>query len=471
MRKSTGFIFGYLTLNFFLYFSILSSLIFIEIEQKNQIASVSTQLVRENFLFTDFRTVKKDLAKITGENFSAVEAFDNTGAKIINFSNEKTPFTIKIKKYIWSDSQHLHHKGTINYYFEIANLFRIALKPFLISLLFSLPLFLFFVRYTRNRETEKIEHEKSKALNKISLQISHDIRSPIATLHQILQGSDNMNASDKKLFHEALLRIDNIADSHLKTRQKGIYEEKKNFNLRDLIEQISCEKNIEFKDLTIEIKMDNILIECSYFDLARIISNLINNSYEAMISNKKICISAFQKSDETYLYIEDFGHGIPPAIMQSIGKKEITNKKNGNGLGLMHAIEVLKSWNSRLEIIKTNDSGTIIEIVFPSTPSKNFLLDNDELVCLTWTTRAQRKNIKLEYSLEPNDFWEKIKEATQDSNFYIDSDLGGELKGEVIAQKLYNLGFKNIYLTTGYAKENFNHMPFIKTVMSKAPPF
>lgn len=471
MKKFIDFLAIYLIFNLLLYILILSSLVILETEQKNQIATVSTQLIRENFLFTDFRSVKKDLTKIREENFIKIEAFNENKEKIISLNNQKTFLTIKTQRKIWSDSNQLHEKGTIVYYFSIQKLFFIALKPLLASLLFSFPLFILVNNFILKRENEKIENEKAKALNRISLQISHDIRSPLATIQTIISDTGNLQECDRKIFNEALNRINSIANSHLNLSRVQATEENSTFSVKKFIEQIVNEKKSEYKDLLIEINIRDYFLNTYYFELSRIISNLINNSYESMNTDKKIIITSFEDSNEKHIQIQDFGHGISKSILSVLGQKRISNKKEGNGLGFFHASETLKSWGASLQILKTNNDGTLIQISFPHPPSQNFLLDNDELVCLTWSAKALKRNIQFEYSSNQEDFWSKAKFANKNANFYIDSELGNGLKGETIALKLFELGFKNIYLTTGYDKEKFSDLSFIKSVISKAPPF
>lgn len=54
---------------------------------------------------------------------------------------------------------------------------------------------------------------------------------------------------------------------------------------------------------------------------------------------------------------------------------------------------------------------------------------------------------------------------------YVDSDLNDEMKGQDFAKELYEYGFKNIYLSTGYPPSKFPKMFWIKEVVGKMPPF
>ena len=56
--------------------------------------------------------------------------------------------------------------------------------------------------------------------------------------------------------------------------------------------------------------------------------------------------------------------------------------------------------------------------------------------------------------------------------FYIDSCLGdGVIKGQDLAKELYDQGYKNLYMSTGFEKEKFANMPWIKNITGKTPPW
>ena len=56
--------------------------------------------------------------------------------------------------------------------------------------------------------------------------------------------------------------------------------------------------------------------------------------------------------------------------------------------------------------------------------------------------------------------------------FFLDRDLGEDLpKGEDIAKSLFEKGFKNLYLCTGYRKEDLQEFPWIKEILPKNVDF
>lgn len=58
-----------------------------------------------------------------------------------------------------------------------------------------------------------------------------------------------------------------------------------------------------------------------------------------------------------------------------------------------------------------------------------------------------------------------------DTPVFIDSNLNDVVKGQDVAKELYEDGFMNIYLATGYAAADFPEMHWIKEIVGKSPPF
>lgn len=99
------------------------------------------------------------------------------------------------------------------------------------------------------------------------------------------------------------------------------------------------------------------------------------------------------------------------------------------------------------------------------------LVDDDETITDIWKDCAELlgKNIKIFNNAK--DFMRIFHLYEKEVLIYIDSCLGCGLKGEDIAKILYERGYNNLILTTGFPAENFKEMYWIKNVVGKEPPF
>lgn len=97
------------------------------------------------------------------------------------------------------------------------------------------------------------------------------------------------------------------------------------------------------------------------------------------------------------------------------------------------------------------------------------LIDDDLFMHELWQMTAPDKSILC--FTDPKIFFDKISEFNKDVPIYIDSNLSEKLKGEEVAKEIYQQGFKNIYLATGYSPNHFPKMDWIKEVRDKTPPW
>jgi hypothetical protein len=134
----------------------------------------------------------------------------------------------------------------------------------------------------------------------------------------------------------------------------------------------------------------------------------------------------------------------------------------------------VKSWDGDIQVNSELKVGTMIKVLLPLIPTENqtnILIDNDELVRLTWESTARKKGINLTSFHNFEKVNEIITTLSKDSNFYIDSQLDDGILGENIATHLNQIGFINIYITSGHDASRFIHLPFLKGIKDKSPPW
>ncbi len=97
------------------------------------------------------------------------------------------------------------------------------------------------------------------------------------------------------------------------------------------------------------------------------------------------------------------------------------------------------------------------------------VLDDDDLVIMMWKMAAKENSKSILCFSNRDALFAKLSEIDHGSPFYVDENLGNEVKGEVVTKELFDLGFKNLYLATGYPAEQFKHITWVKAVVGKAP--
>jgi signal transduction histidine kinase len=97
------------------------------------------------------------------------------------------------------------------------------------------------------------------------------------------------------------------------------------------------------------------------------------------------------------------------------------------------------------------------------------LIDDDPIIHSIWKLTAKGKNIICFEN--PTSFLNEMEQFDFNTPIYIDSQLGEGKKGEEIAKRIFNKGFKEIFLATGYPQDYFPAMEWIKGIVGKNPPW
>src|SRR5690606_18205064 len=98
-------------------------------------------------------------------------------------------------------------------------------------------------------------------------------------------------------------------------------------------------------------------------DLQRILSNLLNNSIEAIDVSGTIQIGLRTFKDSIQILVIDSGGGIPSEVLKHLLHKEYTHgKSKGHGLGLYSAKQKIDSWGGRISIQSKEGTGTSVTI-------------------------------------------------------------------------------------------------------------
>lgn len=349
------------------------------------------------------------------------------------------------------------------------------------------------------------------ALGKQAAQVAHDIRSPLAALDSISKDISELQEDKSLVLRSAVGRIHDIANDLIeRNRQMPKRHEREGAavqpasgaasaqRLSVLIEPVIAEKRLQFRSMTgVEISAkfekdsQGLFAKAQPAEFKRVLSNLMNNAVEALDGKGGVRVSLSGSGDKISVAIKDTGKGIPAEFLPRLGNRgETHGKRGGSGLGLYHAKATVESWGGTLAIRSEAGKGTEVELLLPraekpgglvpvdigsgggpgvSAPKAAVLIDDDPLVRMNWRTAAKSGGVALRDFASAEEFF-SAGVADKLTPVYIDSDLGGGIKGEDIAVRLKAEGFTEICLETGYTAEQFGHIPWLK-VSGKEPPW
>lgn len=335
----------------------------------------------------------------------------------------------------------------------------------------------------------------AEALAQLSVQVSHDILSPLAALEVAAGDVSQLPETKRVLIRNAVGRIRDIADNLLdKNRVQSLGVESPNKSpssqlLSNLIESLVTEKRLQFRSRT-EIDIEALIDAASYrisaqvqpVEFTRLLSNLINNAVEAIeASQGSVRVGLFARDGRAIVSVKDDGKGIPPEILRKLGQRgETYGKSGGSGLGVFHARATAESWGGSLEIASEVGKGTTVTLNLPLQPAPEeraarqwdaILIDDDPLVRETWQVAADLARMKLRVFASAQDFYVAAGGLGRDTPVYIDATLGESSRGEAESRTIHDMGFSEVYLATGQKAEEFTAYVYLRGVVGKSPPW
>lgn len=345
--------------------------------------------------------------------------------------------------------------------------------------------------------------EKEAAANAIlehKAKIAHNIRSLVQTLKS-LQGSvqGKLSPTKKQLFNDVVEGIGDIltefstksppkasvnysTEEAFYTNLKETNKNRSKIVLSEVVKSVVNQKRFELKskdpDLSLTCKCSSDLtytfVDVDETELKSVLSNMINNAYEAIDSEKKQIKSSISlKEGMIKIRIKDNGNGIPEEVKDSLFNRGVTfGKAGGTGYGLFHARSYIESWDGNVSVESTSGNGTTFSIEIPQWVPQPFtidqgdtivVLDDDPFIHDTWNSMLKRfteisgKDFDVKYFSNPEDAQDWISDSEIDyskTHFLVDNDLGDEY--EKGSELIVNLGISNIstLVTNRYDDKN-----------------
>jgi len=222
----------------------------------------------------------------------------------------------------------------------------------------------------------------NNAKNRLFSILSHDLRSPINSVKQLLEIRKSISEEDAERFMvrltqevgqvnqqiNRLLKWANTQMDGFKTHPKVVaLDEVVNQNI-DSITYIAQEKNINIKHNPIKIHV--------YMDpeqLHIIINNLFNNAIKYTATGGFVDVEYSQNEKSAFLSIEDNGIGMDKDTLANLEgelnersfSRKGTDKEIGTGLGMLLVKQFLAFNHASMEIKSEEGKGTRFVLTFP----------------------------------------------------------------------------------------------------------
>ncbi len=225
------------------------------------------------------------------------------------------------------------------------------------------------------------EIELNKQQRNFLLSITHELKSPLASIQLSLQTITTKKPTEiqaEQLMRNTFNDVDRLKilvekiliATKIEAHQEQFVQEEVNFS-ELLIDHINILKSSLGKHCTFITNIkDNVYLNADPTALELICSNIIENAIKYSTSNKTIAIDLTQKNDNTLLCVSDFGIGISIEDKKHIFKKffrvgsEETRTSKGTGLGLYLVKQLVEMYKGSIQVTDNHPCGTRFLVTF-----------------------------------------------------------------------------------------------------------
>ena len=224
-------------------------------------------------------------------------------------------------------------------------------------------------------EKQRQAHEQD-SWTKLIRVLTHEIMntvSPIASLSDAMAKSVDENGHSELDLKSGLETISDSSKNLISFVQtyrqlSGVAKPiRKALDLRELMDSVialnseyaaTCGATCKYHP-----KEGDLMIYADEGQISQILINLIKNALQA--GAKRIDITAkMGKDDDVIIKVANDGEPIPPAAQEQIFIPFYTTKKEGSGIGLSLARQIMRQHNGSIDLVKSDTAETVFELRF-----------------------------------------------------------------------------------------------------------
>jgi signal transduction histidine kinase len=448
---------------------------------KEQAASQATSFIRRMVKLGDFKETIITLSQAKLDYFDGVVYFDSQGTKVFSLPVDLDPKFIDqdgatnvlkfgyVNTQLYFDANAKSPLGTLVFVYGRYEYVKYAVGLWLLLVLSTLPLIAGARRSVTRRFEKDVQIRSDLARADLAKKVRHDIRSPLISLQGFLSSTGSLNVSERLVLDRIVTRIFGII-ADLEDAPASADDGGSIFPMEDVVREVVREKQLHIKkaiQINMRFEPSSFLAYSSVgrLQLSRIISNILDNSIEALNGQGHIEIFLRVALGSVILKVTDNGRGIPADILPRIFDKDFSfGKPKGSGIGLSSAKEVVEKCGGRISAESFNGKGASLEIELPvsnspawwvdkietSNISRVVVVDDQETSHDAWRMKLHRL-IETEYLCSDVQLekWLVTKGADR-TLFLVDFDLGLDSRNGIDLVRKFSLTDQAILVTGNF---------------------
>ncbi|HTM92037.1 MAG TPA: HAMP domain-containing sensor histidine kinase [Flavisolibacter sp.] len=280
----------------------------------------------------------------------------------------------------------LGFRNPVTYRLQVHNKNAFIFKRIYIPILFSIFLVAFTaLSFSLLYRNLLLQNRLSDIKNDFISNITHELKTPIATISVAIEALRNFNANlDARRTKEyldissnELQRLSLLVDKVLKLsmfEKKEIDLQYEVLDMKNLVNEVTSSLRLQFEKYGAEVHVNSkgdTTLEGDRLHLVSVIFNLLDNAIKYSDAAPKIGINMTGNEEKVDLVIEDSGIGIPDEYKRRIFEKffrvptgNVHNAK-GYGLGLSYVAHIIEKHNGTINVESIPGDGSKFVISLP----------------------------------------------------------------------------------------------------------
>ena len=201
--------------------------------------------------------------------------------------------------------------------------------------------------------------------------LAHSLKTPLA----VIQGASTEGLDSeayKSIVGEQIRRMDQIIQYQLTRAVKSIGDGAKAnaVEVTPIVERILSALGKVYREKEVRVVLNlepKIAINADERDLMEMLGNMMENAFKYCRS--EVAVSLYSDENNVYIDLEDDGAGVSENMRNTIlerGERADTSAAPGQGIGLSVSVDILSSYNCRLEVEDSFSlGGAKFSVTFP----------------------------------------------------------------------------------------------------------
>jgi len=225
----------------------------------------------------------------------------------------------------------------------------------------------------RRAQAEIVQSEKLATLGYLSAGMAHEIRNPLNSIALFVQLiRSGLEEPERLDYVEKILkevdRIDGILRKLLDASKRPrfeISEVRIDHILEHTLDAFTPQLQQKRIKVVSDIRSIPPAIKADPMEIEQIFTNLFLNSIHVMPEEGTLGVQLDQDESYINLKVSDTGPGIPPENLPNIFDPFFTTNSRGTGLGLSVVLRIVKTYKGKIEVEKSDASGTTFSVRLP----------------------------------------------------------------------------------------------------------